>query len=389
MFQEVIRARRLFNDDYRQFYPRIAILLLMLAWLVACSESSHADVEADADTVNSGGFNAAAVPVRVVQVSTEGGAQVLRFAGVARPRQRANLSFQVGGSIESRSAEIGEQVAEGEIVAQLYNPQLQPAMEAAAARLEQLRSDAEQAERDLVRLERLFERDLLASQDVEQQRTALKSINSAIDNARANLAQTERLRSESELRAPFAGRIEQVLLEPGEFAQPGQPVLRMSAVDGLEVEVQVPPRFLAGISLGEALTVWNGLTGASYEGIISEIGEGSSGSSALYPLVVSLQRTDLRSGEALEVGVPQLRNNALTIPLNAIMRSAQGLTVFRVNNTEHVERVTVEVQRITGDQVELRPGLLQTGDRIVYSGLSRLAEGDAVTVLSSNTGASL
>jgi len=385
MFQKVIIARRLFNDEYRRYYPRITALLIILALLVGCSEVGNAGMETRPVTVDGNPVPAAPVPVRVTRVSTGSEAQRLRFAGVARPRQRANLSFQVGGSIEARFADIGQQVEQGEVVARLYNPQLQPAMEAAAARLAQLRSDAGQAERDLDRLERLYERGLLASQEVEQQRTALKSIRSAIDNAHANLSQTEQLENESELRAPFSGHIEQVLLEPGEFAQPGQAVLRMSAEGGLEVEVQVPPRFLTGLDPGDTLPVWHGLNGEEYEGIITGTGEGSSGSNALYPLVVSLRHTELRGGEALEVGVSRQRNSALTIPLNAVMRSARGLTVFRVGEDNRVQRVPVDVARITGDQVELSRGTLEAGDRIVYSGLTRLAEGDTVTVLTSTT----
>ncbi len=398
MFRDVILARRLINDDYRYYYPRLFAALLLLVLSLACVQQASAAVEGEVeeDVERSSqeaisrseqtGLLATPVPVRVTEVANSSGEQLLRFAGVARPRQRANLSFQVGGSIEVRFAEIGQQVAANEIVARLYNPQLQPAMESAAARLEQLRSDAEQAERDLARLEQLFARGLLASQDVEQQRTALKSVRSAMDSARANLAQTRQLSQESELRAPFAGRIEQVLLEPGEYAQPGQPVLRMSAVDGLEVEVQVPPRFLYDLALGDSLTVWNGLSDDAFKGTVTEIGEGSSGGTALYPLVVSLQQAELRSGEALEVGVPRREEDSLTIPLNAVMRSAQGLTVFRVNRDARVERVAVSVKRITGDQVQLAPGVLQAGDRIVYAGLTRLADGDRVTILENSHG---
>lgn len=384
MFRDVIIARRRINDDYRHYYPRVFALLLLFVLPLACSEQTEAAVEAEIQQSEPAAITTVAVPVRVMEVQSDGGEQLLRFAGVARPRQRATLSFQVGGSIETRVAQIGHLVEENEIVARLYNPQLEPAMAAAAARLEQLRSDAEQAERDLARLEQLFERGLLASQDVEQQRTALKSVRAAIDNARANLAQTRQLSEESELRAPFSGRIEQVLLEPGEFAQPGQPVLRMSAVDGLEVEVQVPPRFLRDIALGDSLTVWNGLSDEMFAGLITEIGEGSSGGTALYPLVVSLQETGLRSGEALEVGVPRREESALHIPLNAVMRSAQGLTVFKVTDDDRAERIAVNVKRITGDQVQLEPGSLQAGDRVVYAGLTRLADGDRVTVLTNS-----
>ena len=66
------------------------------------------------------------------------------------------------------------------------------------------------------------------------------------------------------------------------------------------------------------------------------------------------------------------------------MRSAQGLTVFKVTDDDRAERIAVNVKRITGDQVQLEPGSLQAGDRVVYAGLTRLADGDRVTVLTNS-----
>lgn len=388
MYDDIFATRQKVHADYRKFYPRVFVALVMLALLVACGESSALEAE-QAAALKVSEQSQTAIPVRAARVTNEGASEVLRFAGVARPRQRANLSFQVGGTIEKRFAEIGEQVNASDIVARLYNPQLGPAAQAAEARLAQLGNDVDQAERDLERLERIYERGLLAIQDLEQQRTLLRNTQSAVDNARAIVNQNQQLQRESELRAPFAGRIEQVILEPGEFAQPGQAVMRMSAEDGLEVEVQVPPRFLNGLVLGDSLPVWNGLTGEHYSAVITEIGEGSSGRSALYPLVVSLQHTSLRSGEAMEVGVTHEQGAGLSIPLNAVMRSAQGLTVFKVitdsTGNDRVARVPVSVARISGDRVALEPGQLSLDDRIVYAGLTRLADGDRVTVLGSNT----
>lgn len=402
MLQDMIQARRLAGRMYRRFYPRLFVACLSLVLLLSCIEStSQAEDSVAASTGGETASTPVSVPVRVARVTDTGGGNTLRFAGVTRPLQRANLSFQVGGVIETRFAEIGQQVQVNEVVARLYNPQLEPAMAAAAARMEQLEADAEQAGRDLVRLERLYERGLLAIQDVEQQRTVLKSTRAAIDNARANLVQSQQLQEESELRAPFTGHIEEVLLESGEFAQPGQIVLRMSAEAGLEVEVRVPPRFLSSLALGDVLPVWNSLTGVEYQGRITEIGEASSGTRALYPLVVSLEdglesgsgnagenlrNTRLRSGEALEVGVNTVRNSELSIPLNAVMRSAGGLTVFKVE-AGRVRRVPVSVSQITGDRVLLaaESASLQRGDQVVYAGLTRLADGDRIEILE-NTG---
>ncbi|MCG8413980.1 MAG: efflux RND transporter periplasmic adaptor subunit [Pseudomonadales bacterium] len=385
MFHDIIKARRLVHEGWRPLYPRLFVTFLVLAFLVGCSENSSHALEADATDVIPATTDSDGIAVRVARVSDEAAVELLRFAGVTRPRQRANLSFQVGGTIETRFAEIGQQVEKGSVVARLYNPQLGPAADAAKARLAQLQNDAEQIDRDLHRLQQIQDEGLLAIQEVEQQRTLLRSTQAAIENARAIVAQNEQLQRESELRAPFAGRIEQILLEPGEFAQPGQPAMRMSAEGGLEIEVRVPPHLLFDLALGDSVPVEHALTGKAYEGRITEIGEGSSGNSALYPLVIGLQGTELRSGEALEVGISFVRESELNIPLNAIMRSAEGLTVFRINEQAdglHVERLPVSVRRITGDQVLLAPGSLVEGDRVVYAGLTRLADGDKVQVLS-------
>lgn len=88
----------------------------------------------------------------------------------------------------------------------------------------------------------------------------------------------------------------------------------------------------------------------------------------------------MRSGEALQVGVSQPQSKDLSIPLNAVMRSAQGLTVFKLHN-DRVQRVDVKVNQINGDQVILAAGSLTVDDQVVYAGITRLADGDKVELL--------
>ncbi|WVM93451.1 hypothetical protein ULG90_05830 [Halopseudomonas pachastrellae] len=68
------------------------------------------------------------------------------------------------------------------------------------------------------------------------------------------------------------------------------------------------------------------------------------------------------------------------MPLAAVMRSAQGLSVFRVVDSR-AERVAVTVAGFAGEQALLSGDALAVGDQVVYAGLSRLADGDAVELL--------
>jgi membrane fusion protein, multidrug efflux system len=354
------------------FVPSLFVSIVLLLLLNACAE---------VDSENTASSTAAeAVPVRVAQVALLDSDAVLGFASVARARQRANLTFQVGGVIASRTVEIGQQVTQGEELAQLYNPQLLPARDAASARLEQLESDNRQAVRDLERIQQLQELGALPVQDLEQQRSRIESLQAAIANARATLEQAGRLSQESILRAPFNGSIEAILLESGEFTQAGQTVMRMSADDGLEVEAQVPAHMLTGLAPGDMVPVRSSLTGVQIDGIITEIAQASSGNSALYPIIVSIDQPSVRSGDAVEVGIRRLRQPELTIPMAAVMRSADGLAVFRLEDNR-VRRVAINVRELVGEYAVLEPGSLTAQDSVVYAGLTRLADGDAVEVL--------
>jgi RND family efflux transporter MFP subunit len=353
---------------------RLALGVLLPLSLLACTESSNSSAVEESVTPRQ------AVTIRATTVQGQQGEQWLYFAGVARARERASLSFQVGGIIASRTAQIGQLVTANEVLATLYNPQLGPAEQGAQARLLQLRADAEQSERDLTRLMQLSERGLLADQRLEQQRSLIEGQEAAIASASAALAQSRQLNQESALRAPFAGRIEAVVLEAGEYAQPGQVVLQMTGASETEVEVGVPPHLLVALEVGQSIPVRHSLSARELVGVITQAGEASSGAKALYPLVVRIGDSSIRGGEALEVGIPRVADNSLSVPLNAVMRSAAGLTVFRVEG-DRARRVPVEIDQVLGQQAVLKGTSLSAGDQIVYAGLSRLADGDLVEVL--------
>ena len=340
-----------------------AFVLPALMLLAACGDSSEIETQAAASD---------RVSVRTTAVQTVDSLPEYYFAGTTRVRQRATLSFQLSGTLAERHVEIGDLVAAEQPLAKLHNPQLVPARDAAQARFAQLSSDHSQAKRELQRIEALHSRGVVAIQELEQQQARLDSLQAAIDNARADLSQAEDLLMETELRSPFAGTIENVLIEPGEYLQPGQAVMRVSSNDGLEVEVNLPPHLIGDLRIGQTVDVQ-----------VMELGQNNTRSS-LYPLVVSLDDPHLQTGEAVEVSIIQPQDNALALPTTAIMRSAEGLSVFRLTDGR-AHRVPVAVSQIKGELAILAPTpdtvALTAGDTVVYAGLTRLTDGDLVEVL--------
>ncbi|MCG8524221.1 MAG: efflux RND transporter periplasmic adaptor subunit [Pseudomonadales bacterium] len=330
------------------------------------------------------GENAENTPV-AVRVSAVTGGQMeeipLRFSGIVRAAQRATLTFQVSGTLKERPVELGQTVKPGDVLARLYNPALEPARDSAAARLDELRTQFEQAQREWERSSRLHQRGVVSEQTLEQIAARRDSLRASMATAEASLAEATRLLEESVLKAPFAGQVEALLVERDEFVGAGQPVMRLSSPLGREVEVRVPAHLLGHVRIGQELPVWlvQDRNREPATGTVVEIAQGSSIRGELHPVLVSLPPNSLSSGEPVEVGIAPVRESAITVPLLAVVRDSTGTSVFRVQD-QVAQRVPVQVDRVIGERVMVHPGALSPGDQVVYAGMTRLVDGDTVEV---------
>ncbi len=348
----------------------LASMLLAVVSLSGCNSSAS---EPAADQP---------VSVRVAEVT---GGQVveipLRFSGIVRAAQRATLTFQVSGTLKERPVELGQTVKAGDVLASVYNPALEPARDSAAARLDELKTQYDQAQREWERSSRLHQRGVVSEQSLEQIAARRDSLRASMATARASLAEATRLLEESVLKAPFAGQVEALLVERDEFVAAGQPVVRLSSPLGREVEVRVPAHLLGHVRLGQELPVWlvQDRNREPATGTVVEIAQGSSIRGELHPVLVSLPPNSLSAGEPVEVGIAPVKESAVTVHLLAVMRDSTGTSVFRVENSV-AYKVPVEVDRVIGERVMIHAGALNPGDQVVYAGMTRLVDGDTVEV---------
>jgi len=267
------------------------------------------------------------------------------------------------------------------VLASVYNPALEPARDSAAARLDELKTQYDQAQREWERSSRLHQRGVVSEQNLEQIAARRDSLRASMATARASLAEATRLLEESVLKAPFAGQVEALLVERDEFVAAGQPVVRLSSPLGREVEVRVPAHLLGHVRLGQELPVWlvQDRNREPATGTVVEIAQGSSIRGELHPVLVSLPPNSLSAGEPVEVGIAPVQESAVTVPLLAVMRDSTGTSVFRVENSV-AYKVPVEVDRVIGERVMIHAGALNPGDQVVYAGMTRLVDGDTVEV---------
>jgi len=352
--------------------PLTALVMALTVLLVTACGSTEPPTDRGTQTI----------AVRTAEVTggqTEG--VPLRFSGIVQAAQRATLTFQVSGTLRALVVDLGQKVDAGDLLARVYNPALEPARDSAEARLDELQTQFDQAQREWERSRRLHERGVVSEQALEQLQSRRDSLRASMATASASVAEASRLLEESELRAPFAGRVEALLVEQDEFVAAGQPVVRLSSPQGREVEVRVPAYLLSHVALGNLLPVWSvqDRSRQPANGSVIEIAQAGSIRGELHPVLVNLPADTLEPGEPVEVGITPITMTATTVPMLAVMKSNGGASVFRVVDGV-ARRLPVRVQRIVGERVVVASSELANGDRVIYAGMTRVADGDAVEV---------
>jgi RND family efflux transporter MFP subunit len=176
--------------------------------------------------------------------------------------KRVILSAPVIGVVGSVRVERGDSVEKGQLLATLESKLEQATVEVARARME---ADAELGASD-ARLEfetrRLKRNELLHDEgvvsdlifdEVESGRlVAAANFMQAMENrdlAALEFERAEAALSQREIRSTVDGVVVQIILNPGEYADPPQ-ILELAQIDPLRVEVFVPVSALGKIRLG-------------------------------------------------------------------------------------------------------------------------------------------
>lgn len=346
-------------------------LLVLIAGTAACSGQPDAPA----------GQPEPGQPVRVAAVDNGQPPVRLRLPGVTRAIERADLAFLHSGQLAERLVRRGERVEAGQALAILHNPALMPGVSAAEARVRELGEQLQQLERETQRLTDLHERDLVATDELDQVRARRNATRQARSQAQAGLDEAREQLAEATIRAPFPGRVVALPVEPGQFVGPGQTIVSISAPERLEVAVDLSARQARSLAPDAPATLRRLEGGPRLTGSVREIGLPAPGRAAT--AVIDLPDAawpDWSPGQAVHVELSWSRSEKLSIPLDALIDTGDGLPhVFRVRDGQ-AELVSVIPGALDGGRVRVE-GKLEPGDEVVIAGHGQLLEGEPVRVL--------
>jgi len=371
-------------------YPAgiVLVTVLLAALLAGCDRQAASLAESGGtggQATAGGAAESRAVRVRVAMVQQRRLEGPGAANGVVAAFRQATVAAEVSGRVLSRQVEPGADVAAGDLLMVLDGERAALAVRQAEAELAAAQVDARQARHDLRRGEGLHADRFISEGALDELRFRADRTAAQVSAAEARLAEARRALADTRIQAPFAGRVERVHPQQGDYLSPGTPVVELTDFSRARVLLGVTAAEAARLETGQSASVaFEALGGQALTGRIHSVGRLADGESGTYP--VELWLTGPEAG-ALRVGML----GSVQLPLGAgeprpLMPSA---AVFRHQGSTHVYRVTgtagahtvalrpVRVGRRQSDRVEVLDGL-SAGDRVVVDGQFALRDGAAV-----------
>ncbi|MEP3048900.1 MAG: efflux RND transporter periplasmic adaptor subunit [Roseibium sp.] len=352
-------------------YFRMVTLVVATGFLSACQEDA-VDPVAEAEAK----FNAAPRPARIFTVSDQMGLVERRFAGRVEAVQTVDLSFQVSGRLVELPVLESQRVSAGDIIAKLDTTDYDRAVREATI-------NADQAKRDLARLETLKDRSVISESSYDDQKNKYDLAVETLKEARQNLEYTE-------LRAPFDGIVSVRLIDNFTTVNVRTPIVRMHDVSEVQVDINVAEALFGRVTESEVSSVearfpaygdkMFPLTYREHSTQVDEVAQ-------TYRVTLAMPKNgaeELAPGMTASVSVKFLPeglelDDLILIPSNAIAVDGDGKSyVWRFDDTTGaVSKAPVEVGTIMRDFITVRSGL-EVGDEIVSAGVAYLSEGQIV-----------
>ncbi len=316
------------------------------------------------------------VNVKVVSVVAEPQiADTFILPGTVEPNEIVQVSAEVSGRVEHIGPKEGIAVRSGQLLVELNSDLLRPEHASAKAKVE----------RDQIQYQRMTELvdiNATSQQDLDDARSQLAASKARLEEIQAKLDRTR-------ITAPRSGVLNDLLVEEGEYVQPGTPVAEIVDKQTVKVVADVSERDIVFLEEGDTAQVLISAQNTAKheerirEGPITFISELADPLTRSTRIEITLDNSQdiLHSGQIVRVRLTRMvLDEAIMIPLLAVIPMENGNAVYVVEEGK-AQRRDVELDIMKGDRVQITEGL-EPGDRLIIAGHRFVAPGQMVNVVS-------
>ncbi|MDZ7762172.1 MAG: efflux RND transporter periplasmic adaptor subunit [Desulfovermiculus sp.] len=320
------------------------------------------------------------IPVDLTQVDTTDLEETIEGIGTLEAKQRVTLKPEVSGTIEEVHFEEGSPVDKGQLLVSLEDDMYQAQYRAKEAALAQAQAELTNQRRVFERRQRLFAQNQISEEVKDEAETKFETAKATVNRLEAEQDQIRETLEDTRIRAPFPGRMGELLVDPGNWVDIGTSLSTVTQSRELRIAFTLPEKFIGQIQTGQLARVRvPAYPERHFQGQVYFISPQIEASSRTLLVKANMDNPEevLKPGGfasvQLQVGI---RENVLVIPEEALVPTRTGYMVFAVQDGRaHGREVDIGLRK--PGKAEITGGL-QEGQDIIRSGHINVQEGAQV-----------
>jgi len=286
--------------------------------------------------------------VTVLSVELAEYTEYVEVSASVSSRENLLISSDMGGRIMQVRVREGQRVGRGQVLAELDG--------------EIIRKQIAELENSLSLVRTVFEkRKKLWDQRIGSEVEYLQAENN-VQSLEKSLATVNSQLEKTNVRSPISGTVDKVMLNTGELASPGQPILRVVNLDRVQIKADVSEAFVGRIAPGDQVTLRFPSIGLEQPATVSAVGQVIDPNNRTFVLEVDMPNQNGALKPNL-VGSISIRTfsapNQVLVPSRLVQSGYNGSFVYVVDS---VERIAVKR--------DIQLGNSSKGKSIIKAGLA-------------------
>tara|TARA_B110000263_G_scaffold73027_1_gene63869 strand:- start:5946 stop:7007 length:1062 start_codon:yes stop_codon:yes gene_type:complete len=340
-------------------------LVFTVSILFACSDSA----EKKKDIAKN---NEKVINVKVVTPQQRAFSSDLQIIGNALANKHVLVHALEGGAVSSFSKDIGDVVSKGEVLAQLYNPQL-------SRELEINKASSIAAESNYLRFKNVFDKtpELTTIQEFEK-------VKAVYLTESAKFKASKIRDSLLTIRAPFSGVITKRNIELGAIVQSGvqnsntTPLFELMDIEYIRLSIALPETEIDNISLGmEANVSFSEITGKVYNTKVSRLSKALNSRTKTMEVQLDINNKDLNISPGMYANVSiklESSEAKFSLPTEALLSVKSEFYVFVVEDNT-VTKLKVKKGLSNNKYFEVLSNNIDQSTKVIIEGKSIVKSG--------------
>ena len=303
--------------------------------------------------------------LEVLEVKTSQSYEISKnLPGELLPFQQSKIAFEITGRISSIYVDIGDRVKKDDVLAKLDDSEVNANLEQAVARLDL-------ANQVLNRFEDLRKKGFISIQDFDKAKSEYLV-------AKSQVKFFEVKKSQTILRAPYDGFIQNRFVDEGTVINGSNPILEILDANKVEAHVSIPENLVNNLEVSNDYTFEIGQEKAigKFKRLAPMSASGSNSRLAIFEF-----SDFFIPGSVIDLIIKIKKNEqGIWLPINSLSQSEQGLwSVYTVSDdgSNRVEKDLVRILHFENNYAYVS-GTLKDGDLVILGGLSKIIEGQTL-----------